>query len=533
MLLRKRAQNRMVHVHIGPHKTGSTAIQRDLDRHAKIIQAKLGLTPFTHESLWGLANAMNKQDMAGTQTAASDLIRACNSLKGDLILSCEDLSGELPCRGQNRRIYPHLRRMLKNIDQFFQGANVKFYFFERDPEAWLQSVYAQLLKHRTKFKGYDKFLRFVEDKELLWDGLLEGLKKQSDLDLIAIKYEEGAEFSSTEALLSTIVGPTALSVLPDLEGRPNRSPPPEIITLLERANKSGASSEAIQAAKLSIWEGKPHHASRLSIERRPSARGNSLKPDWLSPELEALWSRVGWGSDRQTQPNLLPPTDADLSKLRLTVVEAEGALPEVSRARMQDQAIILAHRFKGLPGVCNLLGMVISYLRRSTDHEEHASLLFQRLWEEEHRVLLGFLPTRWLISTLQTFMEHGINEDQRLIGAAGFFFSNTIKLYECERAIEGLDANTVYEHTLPQTKSGFWGLDRFRVGGTDLMLNTNAHLLALASNEDRAGRVLQEFLLRVKRHNTAFSRMDRTRQSHSIDTPPFSDCWSFFEPPEK
>ena len=158
--------------------------------------------------------------------------------------------------------------------------------------------------------------------------------------------------------------------------------------------------------------------------------------------------------------------------------------------------------------------------------------MFQRLWAEEYPVLLGLLPTRWLISTFQTFMGHGVNDEQRQIGAAGFFFSNTLKLYEAERALEGLPADATYPNLTPETKSGFKGLDRFRVGGTDLMLNTTALLLELAAREERAGRVMQEFLLRMKSYNTAFSRMDKTREQHGIDIPPFSDCWSFYEPPK-
>jgi len=253
----------------------------------------------------------------------------------------------------------------------------------------------------------------------------------------------------------------------------------------------------------------------------------------LAPDLEALWTRVTWRAPAESQTNLMPDPFGDLSDYRLRTIGVDGDLPDVGRERMEDQAVILRHRLKGLPETCYLLGLAISYLRRNTGHEGHASQLFQRLWTDEYPILLGFLPTRWIISTFQTFMDHGVNEDQRAIGAAGFFMTNTLKMYEAERALEGLPSDNTYANTTPVTKPGFWGLDRYGVGGTDMLLNTNALFLELAAKEPLAGRVAQEFLLRVKKYDTAYSRMDNSRIKHQIDKPPFSDCWSFFEPPKK
>jgi hypothetical protein len=251
----------------------------------------------------------------------------------------------------------------------------------------------------------------------------------------------------------------------------------------------------------------------------------------LSPELARLWSRVEQRMQRQDQANLMPDADCDLVPYRTRIVEAPEALPDGGRARMENQARILAYRLRGLPETCHLLALAISYLRRNTDHTAHASTLFQRLWAEEHALLLGLLPTRWLVSAFQTFMEHGVNDAQRMIGAGGYFFANTLKLYEAERALDGLAPDATYPHAEPATKSGFAGLDRFRLGGTDLMLNTTATLLEIAARDATAGRVVQEFMLRLKASHSAFSRMDRSRIAHGIDVPQFADCWSFFEKP--
>jgi hypothetical protein len=147
--------------------------------------------------------------------------------------------------------------------------------------------------------------------------------------------------------------------------------------------------------------------------------------------------------------------------------------------------------------------------------------------------LIYEVSTRLLISTLQTFLDHGENEAQRMVGSTGFFYGNIMKIYEGERAIEGLEQDAVYKSTTPQTSYRFRGLDRYSVGSTDLLLNTNAMALDLARRDDVAGIVLFELLLRVKASANVFTRMDRTRQEHDIAVEGFTDTWSFYEPPAR
>ena len=102
-------------------------------------------------------------------------------------------------------------------------------------------------------------------------------------------------------------------------------------------------------------------------------------------------------------------------------------------------------------------------------------------------------------------VDHGDNEAQKIVGAAGFFYANMIKIYEGERALEGRAPDETYGSNEPTTKNMFRGLDRYTVGGTDLLLNTNAKLLELCMLDRSAGAVLSEFLLRTKHSGTVFS----------------------------
>ncbi|MEM1159555.1 MAG: hypothetical protein AAGJ28_01355 [Pseudomonadota bacterium] len=526
-------RSRTLHIHVGPHKTGSTAIQRDLRSAQSQIAQATGLTPLRDDSIWELARALNakNRDAGAIEAQTQAVVKACNPLSGDVLVSCEDLAGHLPGRSGVRHCYPGLWGSLNHLRKAFPKDDVRFYFFLRSPDAWLHSAYVQNLKHRTRFRSYDKYLEFLRGTEDLWDKVIERPAGRLGEHFITINYAEGPEFSAPHALVQAIAGEDAANAMPPAPARPNSAPSDVVIRLLEKANRSGASPQMVHAAKQSIVNGTVHAEpiAPAPDTARPDWPTDRTRPDWLSPELEALWGRVERRIPTQQQSNLMPALACDLVALRRQPVSGEEALPEVERLRMENQIRILNFRLRDQPQTCHLLAMVISYLRRGTEHTAHASHLFQRLWAEEYPVLLGFLETRWLISVLQTFMEHGVTDAQRVTGAAGFLFANTLKLYEAERALDGLAGDATYRNLTPATPSRFWGLDRLRVGGSDMALNTTAHLLELAAREERAGRVLQELLVRVKRYHTAFSRMDRTRAKHGVEEAQFADCWSFFE----
>ncbi|MEM7059098.1 MAG: hypothetical protein AAF557_16050 [Pseudomonadota bacterium] len=532
-MFRLGTRHKTIHIHVGPHKTGSTAIQHALRDHEKEIREKLGITFLNHECIQAFAKAVNHDDETAIEAELKKLVKLCAKARGDVLISCEDLSGNLPGRGNVKRVYATLWPNLNRLRRALSQHDVKFYFFVRDPEKWLRSAYAQLLKFRSRFKSYEGFSNFMRDLDHVWDATLERTRDRLGERFIEIPYREDADFSAAKVFFETAFGAGAGEILPTETTRHNASPEPEIVRMLEHANRSGASFEAILAAKNCYMQ--PVAASQYdgAATTRPAWPPVREKPAWLSPNLEALWKRVTWRASKETQSNLMPDPHSDLTDYRHRIIQVGDELPDIGRERMEDQAVILRHRLKGAPETCYLLGLAISYLRRHTGHEDHASLLFQRLWADEHPILLGFLPTRWLISTFQTFMDHGVTEHQRTIGTAAFFLTNTLKMYEAERALEGMPTDSTYANTTPVTKAGFWGLDRYGVGGTDMLLNTNALFLELAAREPLAGRVVQEFLLRVKRYDTAFSRMDDSRIAHQIDKPPFSDCWSFFEPPDK
>lgn len=519
-----------VHVHLGPHKTGSSAIQRALKENANLLAARCGLTHIATPHIAKAAKMLNADrvfDAAGALETIADL---CARAPGDCILSCEDLAGILPGTRRVRQVYPELWRNVAALDEALDAFDVRYYFFLRDPEDWIKSAYVQNLKHRQKFSKLEGFTDFLKS-DGLWDDVIAQTAQHLGARFVPVDYPSGEKKSAMQSFLAAIPGLRRTDVSAIKERQANVSPSDTEVFLMERINRSSASQEAKRVAKLSLLS-RPKAPDAVTVaEENTDWFSVPEKPEALPKVLEPLWQRVEKRVRRQDQPNLMPDIDVDLRPLRTQIVEADGDLPDIGRGQMANQAEILVYRFRQQPEICFLLGLTVSYLRRDTPHTAHAAVLFQRLWAEEHELLLGLLPTRWLISSFQTFLDHGINGDQKIIGSGAYFYANMLKAYETERAFEDMPPDATYPHKLPQTKMGFSGLDRFKLGGSDLILNTNALLLEYSARDVVAGRVVREFMARAKAAHTIFSRMDQSRQAHDVNIQQFSNCWSFFDEP--
>lgn len=512
-------------VHVGPHKTGSTSIQKALAGAPELL-ARHGLC-FLQDSLsHGAALALAserfeeaEQMLAGLSAVISDLGAPC------VILSQEDFSGALIGRSRKRQVYPKLTKNLRILKRALRPHRVEFVFFLREEEAWLRSCYHQHLRYRTRFWRYEDFVEHYE--AFRWEEKLTKPRQAFGAEFRLVDYS--TDPAAGVAALLNVATQAGEGLLVPVPERMNASPGAARIARLERVNELSEFGPTAWFAKSLI----------LSGALPPPEPQDATVPDWppgapalqtaALPELATrAAARVGW----QDCADILPPEDVDLNNLADQRLPKEVELAEVARSDIRDQARILEYHLRGKSQLNHLNALCISYLRRDTPHTQKARLLFHRIWREQGILLINELSTRWLISTLQTFLDHGMNEAQRSIGTAGFFYANMMKIYEGERAIEGLEPEAGYSGSEPATKSKFRGLDRYKVGGSDLMLNTNALALEIAQRDPVAGLVLQEFLLRVKASETVFSRHDRTRQDHKIAVPGFENTWSFFDPPD-
>ena len=508
-------------VHIGPHRTGSTAIQKCLIENRDVL-AKVGIL-FLHD---------NATHDAAIQFAHEDFNRAeerlcamainISSAKAKtVILSQEDFCGDLPGRTRRKAIYPKLTKNLRVIARALQPHEVHFVFFERDEASWLASCYHQHLKYRTLFSNLESF-RAQFEASLIWPLKLEKPKQTFGDNFIILPYRKISN-AGVRAILE-VAGQPHLQ-LTHAPSEINSSPMLEKIHLLERINAlSGFKSTAWFAKSLVMKDWQPRPPANLSKSNfdKSSTLANMALPGLTQRALKRITP--------QEIVDILPQENVNLATYIFDVLPTDIQQPTVSRVNINDQSLILDYHLRGKSRLAKLNALTISYLRRDTSYTNKARHLFHRIWREQGHLLVNELTTRWLISTLQTFLDHGENEAQRVIGASGYFYANLMKIYEGERSIEGRNQDTTYEDVSPQTPNKFPGLDRYNVGGTDLLLNTNALALDLAMRDDVAGLVLFELLLRVKATPNVFTRMDKTRKEKGISVPSFADTWSFFEP---
>ncbi len=470
--------------------------------------------------------------------ASKEFVEIADALEGEtklqnFIFSCEDLSGNLLGRRQEHEVYPNLSKNIELIECAFRNFKLEYFFFLRNKSDWLHSVYKQNVKYRSDFSSFPQFREFVQF-DGGWRQVVQASKDLVGDRLHLIPYSKDDGDTVVERFRHHVPCLAKLNHNIRLDYQANVSPSDDQVRLFELVNRSTCSEVARQECRDLLLNRTGDENIQICDIRSIDRFNGAIIPDnyesrFFSPLLSRALRRV----HSQKQIDVMPDDFSTIQRMRFLLVDGPDKLPETGRQKMEDQVEILRFRFRGFPYACFLLGLSISYLRRETEYTAKASRLFQYLWMTEFRLLLCVLPTRWLISSLQTFMEFGVSENQRRIGGSGYFFSNMLKIYEAERALEGLESDSIYPNVVPSTKPGVVDLDQFPLGGTDLMLNTVALLFEVSSHDPVAGRVLQEILARVKKQNSVFSRMDQSRLFHDIDIHPFTNCWSFFEKPSK
>jgi len=129
-----------------------------------------------------------------------------------------------------------------------------------------------------------------------------------------------------------------------------------------------------------------------------------------------------------------------------------------------------------LAGHCELAllhGLLVSHLRKHT-YPDAAPALFMRMWAEQEEWLLNNLPTRWLISAVITFAEHGQSEADRNLAARLNILFSLMKIFESERCFSGRPPQKPFRIEDRNKAPLPMGMKDFSVLNGDL----EAHLLA-------------------------------------------------------
>jgi hypothetical protein len=169
----------------------------------------------------------------------------------------------------------------------------------------------------------------------------------------------------------------------------------------------------------------------------------------------------------------LPPPDVDFAPLKTQDLPAQVLPRPEGLTRVAKKRHMLLGELQGHCELALLHGMLVSHLRKHT-FPDVAPALFLRLWREEESWLLDTLPTRWLISAVITFADHGPSEPDRNLAARMNMLFSLMKIYEAERAFSGLSADKPFRIINRNKDPLPMGMQDFSVLQGDL----EAHLLA-------------------------------------------------------
>ncbi|EBA11463.1 hypothetical protein [Roseobacter sp. CCS2] len=169
----------------------------------------------------------------------------------------------------------------------------------------------------------------------------------------------------------------------------------------------------------------------------------------------------------------LPSQDVDFKALAAMPLPPQVMPRPDGLSRTDKKRHMLLGELAGHSELALLHGLLISHLRKHS-YPDRAPALFLRLWAEEEAWLLENLPTRWLISAVITFAEHGTTEADRNLAARMNMLFSLMKIYEAERCFSGNAAQEPFR-TQNRNKSPLpMGMRDFSVLQGDL----EAHLLA-------------------------------------------------------
>ncbi|WP_019956842.1 hypothetical protein [Yoonia vestfoldensis] len=209
----------------------------------------------------------------------------------------------------------------------------------------------------------------------------------------------------------------------------------------------------------------------------------------------------------------LPPLDIEFKPLAAQPLPPQVLPRPDGLSRVQKKRHMLLGELQGHSELALLHGLLIAHLRKHS-YQDHAPALFRRLWREEQDWLLAHLPTRWLISAVITFADHGVTEADRRTGQSFNILFSLMKIFEAERLYSGLPPQKPFRIKDRNRTPLPLGMADFSILQGDL----EAHLLAPIwrdAGEAPAAGPLARHLLTLLDHDdgTVFRRLAQMRDA--------------------
>lgn len=209
----------------------------------------------------------------------------------------------------------------------------------------------------------------------------------------------------------------------------------------------------------------------------------------------------------------LPPQEVDFKALAAMPLPPQVMPRPDGLSRTDKKRHMLLGELAGQSELAMLHGMLISHLRKHT-YPDGAPALFLRLWAEEEAWLLAHLQTRWLISAVITFAEHGQTEADRNLAARMNILFSLIKIFEAERCFSGKSAQEPFRIKDRNKAPLPMGMKDFSVLQGDLEAHLLAPLWRDAGHAPAIGNLVRHLLTALNEDDgTVFRRFALMRQT--------------------
>lgn len=204
----------------------------------------------------------------------------------------------------------------------------------------------------------------------------------------------------------------------------------------------------------------------------------------------------------------------DYEKLKRHTLE--GKRPEMFQSYMiknlDEHMAHLQTAFTGQPELLFYHAKLIVLIRREADLPQNVKQ-FRHLWEHESDFLLEHLNMRWLVAAIDTFIDHPPNKTFAAVLLNAILLINTIKLYETERFLLGMEHTNEFDYEQNRYTDArancfnlFDELPSFRIGIDDTFRNMRWRMDAVAKSEPLAHKLLMAVFARANERGSAYTR---------------------------
>lgn len=215
----------------------------------------------------------------------------------------------------------------------------------------------------------------------------------------------------------------------------------------------------------------------------------------------------------------LPPSDVDFKALAAIPLPPQDLPRPDGLTRVEKKRHMLLGELAGHSELALLHGLLISHLRKHT-YPDGAPVLFLRLWAEQKDWLLQNLPTRWLISAVITFAEHGVTEADRNLAARMNMLFSLMKIYEAERAFSGKAPQNPFRAQDRNKSLLPMGMKDFSVLQGDLEAHLLAPLWRDAENAPAIGTLTRHLLTTLNTDDGTVFRRFAVMRAKAAKLPP-------------